>query len=70
MLQALYNLVDDNVEYLIRGRLSFMRFLRLRLHDRVPNAKTILLYREALSSMIRSASSRVVNGPGASRGTS
>ena len=31
VLQALYNLADDNVEYLIRDRLSFMRFLGLGL---------------------------------------
>jgi IS5 family transposase len=49
LLQALYNLGDDNVEYLIRDRLSFMRFLDLGLQDRVPDAKTIWLYREALS---------------------
>jgi IS5 family transposase len=49
VLQALYNLADDNVEYLIRDRLSFMRFLGLGLEDRVPDAKTIWLYREALT---------------------
>jgi IS5 family transposase len=31
VLQALYNLADEQVEYLIRDRLSFMRFLRLGL---------------------------------------
>ena len=49
VLQALYNVADDNVEYLIRDRLSFMRFLGLSLQDRVPDAKTIWLYREALT---------------------
>lgn len=48
VLQALYNLGDDNVEYLIRDRLSFMRFLGLGLQDPVPDAKTVWLYREAL----------------------
>jgi transposase, IS5 family len=48
VLQALYNLADDNLEYLIRDRLSFMRFLGLGLRDRVPDAKTVWLYREAL----------------------
>ena len=48
VLQSLYNLVDDNVEYLIRDRLSFMRFLDLGLQDQVPDAKTVWLYREAL----------------------
>ena len=49
VLQALYNLGDDNVEYLVRDRLSFMRFLGLGLQDRVPDAKTVWLYREALT---------------------
>jgi len=49
VLQALYNLADDNVEYLIRDRLSFMRFPGLGLEDRVPDAKTVWLYREALA---------------------
>ena len=49
VLAALYNLADDQMEYLLRDRLSFMRFLGLGLEDRVPDAKTIWLYREALS---------------------
>ena len=49
ILQALYNLGDDNAEYLIRDRLSFMRFLGLGLEDSVPDAKSIWLYRETLA---------------------
>jgi hypothetical protein len=49
VLQALYHLSDDAVEYIIRDRLSFMRFLGLGLEDSVPDAKTIWLYREALN---------------------
>jgi len=48
VLQALYNLSDDQTEFQIRDRLSFMRFLGLRLRDRVPDAKTIWLFRELL----------------------
>ncbi len=48
VLHALYNLSDDQAEYQIRDRLSFMRFLGLGLHDRVPDAKTIWLFRELL----------------------
>ena len=48
VLGALYNLSDDQIEYQIRDRLSFMRFLGLGLGDRVPDAKTVL-YREALA---------------------
>ena len=35
-LSALYNLSDDQIEYQVRDRLSFMRFLGLGLGDRVP----------------------------------
>ena len=49
ILSALYNLSDDQVEYQIRDRLSFMRFLGLGLEDRVPDAKTVWLYREQLT---------------------
>lgn len=51
VLQALYNLGDDNLEFMIRDRLSFMRFLGLGLSDRVPDAKTVWLYREALAKI-------------------
>ena len=49
VLCALYNLSDDQVEYQLRDRLSFMRFLGLGLEDRVPDAKTVWLYREGLA---------------------
>ena len=49
VLQALYNLSDDQVEYQIRDRLSFMRFLGLGLADRGPDATTVWLYREKLA---------------------
>ena len=43
VLSALYNLSDDQIEYQVRDRLSFMRFLGLGLEDRVPDAKTVWL---------------------------
>ena len=49
ILCALYNLSDDQVEHQIRDRLSFMRFLGLGLEGRVPDAKTVWLYREQLT---------------------
>ena len=49
VLSALYNLSDDQIEYQVRDRLSFMRFLGLGFEDRVPDAKTVWLYREALA---------------------
>jgi len=48
VVQTLYTLSDDQTEYQIRDRLSFMRFVGLELHDRVPDAKTIWLFREML----------------------
>jgi transposase, IS5 family len=47
VLQILYTLSDDQTE--LKDRLSFMRFVGLALHDPVPDAKTIWLYREQLA---------------------
>jgi IS5 family transposase len=49
VLQTLYTLSDDQTEYQLNDRLSFMRFVGLALHDPVPDAKTIWLYREQLA---------------------
>ncbi len=49
VLQSLHNLSDERTEYLIRDRISFMRFLDLELEDPVPDATTIWLFREALA---------------------
>lgn len=49
VLQSLYNLADDQAEYQIRDRLSFRRFLGLSMDGRVPDAKTIWLFRETLT---------------------
>lgn len=48
VLQHFYNLSDDQTEYQIRDRYSFCRFLGLEPEDRVPDAKTIWLYRERI----------------------
>ena len=48
VLQSLYNLSDDQTEYQIRDRLSFRRFLGLAMDARVPDAKTVWLFRETL----------------------
>jgi IS5 family transposase len=48
VLQSLYNLSDDQLEYQIRDRLSFRRFLGLSIDGRVPDAKTIWVFREKL----------------------
>lgn len=49
VLQTLYTLSDDQTEYQLKDRLSFMRFVGLALHDPVPDAKTIWLFREQLA---------------------
>ena len=49
ILQSLYNLSDDQMEFQIRDRLSFMRFLGLGIGDTVPDAKTVWLFREQLT---------------------
>src|ERR1700683_2029684 len=48
ILQASHSLSDERTDNLIRDRLSFMRFLGLRLADTVPDANTIWTFREAL----------------------
>ena len=49
ILQASHSLSDERTEYLIKDRLSFMRFLDLGLADTVPDANTIWTFREALT---------------------
>ena len=51
IIQSLYNLSDDQTEFQIRDRLSFMRFLGLSISDAVPDAKTIWLFREQLKEV-------------------
>src|ERR687894_2758226 len=48
VLQASHSLSDARTEFLIKDRLSFMRFLGLGLTDPVPDANTIWTFREAL----------------------
>src|SRR5215468_11656723 len=49
VLQALNNLSDEHVEYQVRDRLSFTRFLRLGFEDSIPDATTLWLFRETLA---------------------
>lgn len=51
ILQSLYNLSDDSIEYQIRDRISFMRFLGLNVDQIVPDAKTIWVFREDLGKL-------------------
>lgn len=49
ILQQLYNLGDDQMEYQLNDRLSFRNFVGLSSGDKVPDAKTIWLFNDRLS---------------------
>ena len=49
VLQSLYNLSDEQLEYQILDRLSFSRFLGIDLGGKVPDFTTIWLFRESLA---------------------
>ncbi len=48
ILQRYYNLSDEQTEFQIKDRLSFMQFLGLQIGDNVPDEKTIWLFKEQL----------------------
>ena len=48
VLQALYGMSDEQAEFQIQDRLTFMRFLGIGLGDKVPDYSTIWRFREAL----------------------
>src|ERR1700681_3946498 len=48
VLQSLYNLSDEQVEFQVRDRLSFTRFLGLGFEDSIPDGTTLWLFRERL----------------------
>jgi IS5 family transposase len=48
LVQSLYNLSDDQLEYQITDRASFRRFLGLKKSDKVPDSKTFWYFREQL----------------------
>jgi len=49
ILQALYNLSDDTMEYQLNDRRTFQRFIGLDDKDAIPDAKTIWVWRETLT---------------------
>jgi IS5 family transposase len=51
VLQSLYNLSDDQVEFQVRDRYSFCRFLGLTPEGRIPDAKTVWHFREELKKL-------------------
>jgi transposase, IS5 family len=48
IIQRLYNLSDDQTEYQLNDRLSFMRFLDVTIADDMPDSKTVWNFREQL----------------------
>ena len=48
ILQRYYNLSDEQTEFQIKDRLSFLDFLGLQIGDNVPDEKTICLFKESL----------------------
>ena len=51
VLQEYYGLSDDQMEFQLLDRLSFQRFIGQGLHDVVPDAKTIWLYRQSITTL-------------------
>ena len=49
ILQRIYNIADDQTEFQINDRMSFMRFLGLALGETVPDSKTIWNFRDMLA---------------------
>src|SRR5713101_8252134 len=50
VLQSLYNLSDEQIEYQVRDRLSFTRFLGLGFESRIPDGTTL---RQAQGRLLR-----------------
>ena len=51
ILQRYFALSDDQTEYQINDRMSFMRFLNLTIADAIPDSKTIRNFREILTDL-------------------
>ena len=49
ILQRLYKLSDPQVEFQITDRMSFTRFLGLRIGETIPDYSTVWRFREALA---------------------
>lgn len=49
ILQRYFNLSDDQTEFQICDRISFMRFLSLTIADDIPDSKTVWHFREKLT---------------------
>ncbi len=51
ILQRYYNLSDEQVEFQINDRMSFMRFLNLTIADDIPDSRTVWNFREQITDL-------------------
>jgi IS5 family transposase len=51
ILQRYYNLSDEQIEFQINDRLSFMRFLDLTISDDIPDSRTVWNFREQITDL-------------------
>lgn len=51
ILQRYYNLSDDQAEFQINDRMSFMRFLNLSIADDIPDSKTVWNFRQQITDL-------------------
>ena len=51
ILQILYDLSDEQTEFQIRDRLTFMRFIGIDFHDKIPDENTIWSFKEKLKEL-------------------
>jgi IS5 family transposase len=51
ILQRYYNLSDEQTEYQINDRMSFMRFLDLTIADDIPDSRTIWKFTEQITDL-------------------
>jgi IS5 family transposase len=51
ILQRYYNLSDDQIEFQVNDRLSFMRFLDLTISDDIPDSRTVWNFREQITNL-------------------
>ena len=51
ILQQLNNLADEKTEFMIRDRLTYQRFLSIKCGDRIPDAKTIWVFRNTMMAL-------------------
>ena len=65
ILQSLYNLSDDQLEFQIRDRLSFMRFLGLSLEDTPVQSVGESISATVASEVQKCPAGPCINGPGA-----